>query len=239
MQVPSTFHRLRPGQPDAQTVPKVIRDLAARHAPTPELADEGAARQRIAMYYANLAFLDDVLGQVLRALAELGLADDTLVVYSSDHGEMLGEHGLWQKSLFYEPSGSVPLIFRGPGIAAAGSVVKTPVTQVGLAATLLEACGLPSSGFDESSFLPLLAGAGANWNRPVFAEYALKTRQSRYMIRKGDWKFNHWTNDIPELYNLRDDPGETRNLASEAKFRSTAESLKQELLAWHSPEASG
>lgn len=235
MKLPPTFNRLRPGQPDAETVPKVIRALAARHAPTPEVADEAMARQRIAMYYANLAFLDDVLGTVMNALRELGLADDTLVIYSSDHGEMLAEHGLWQKSLFYEPSGSVPLIFKGPGIARAGSVCKTPVTQVGLAPTLLEACGLSGSGFDEPSFFPLVADTAAAWNRPAFAEYALKTKDARYMIRKGDWKFNHWINDIPELYNLHDDPKEIRNLALDPKYRSTAESLKKQLFDWHSP----
>lgn len=237
VKLPSTFGRLRPGQPDTKAAPKVIQDLAASHPPTPELADENAARQRIAMYYANLAYLDDVLGGVIKGLAELGLADDTLVVYSSDHGEMLGEHGLWQKSLFYEPSGSVPLIFRGPGIAQPGSVCKTPVSQVGLAATLLDACGLPATGFDEPSFLPLLADTNAKWTRPAFAEYALKTKQARYMIRKGDWKFNHWINDLPELYNLRDDPGESRNLAADPKHKATAESLKAELLRWHQPEA--
>jgi choline-sulfatase len=69
----------------------------------------------------------------------------------------------------------------------------------------------------------------------VFAEYALGTKQARAMIRDGDWKYNHWANDLPELYNLRDDPGEVRNLAFESAHRSTMEKLRERLLAWHTP----
>jgi choline-sulfatase len=235
MRLPATFHRLRPGAPDEKKVPKVISAIAAHHGPTPEVRDESAARTRMAMYYANIAYLDEVLGGVLKALDELGLRDDTLVVYSSDHGEMLGEHGCWQKSLFYEPSCGVPLIFRGPGLAPAGSVCQTPVTQVGLAATLLDACGLPlPHGLDEPSFLPLLRDPKATWTRPVFAEYALGTRQARAMLRRGSWKYNHWANDIPELYDLASDPAEKVNLASDPGHQSRVAEMRRELLAFNS-----
>jgi choline-sulfatase len=188
------------------------------------------------MYYANLAYLDSVLGGVLTALRELNLENDTLVVYSSDHGEMLGEHGLWQKSLFYEPSCGVPLIFRAPGFTAAGQVCRAPVGQVGLAATLLDACGLDvPTGLDEPSYAAWLREPSRPATRPVFAEYALGTKQARAMIRDGDWKYNHWANDLPELYNLRDDPGEVRNLAFESAHRATLERLRERLLAWHTP----
>jgi len=235
MRLPATWGRLRPGSPDEGSVPQVIRNIAARHAPTPEVRDEAQARQRMAMYYANIACLDDVLGAVLRGLRELDLEKDTLVVYSSDHGEMLGEHGCWQKSLFYEPSCGVPLLFRGPGVKA-GAVCSRPVSQVGLAATLLDACGLAvPTGLDEPSFARLLGDPGAAWARPVFAEFALGTRQARYMIRDGDWKFNHWMNDMPELYNLNDDPQETRNLAPLPAYRAKVEELRAKLFAWHRP----
>jgi choline-sulfatase len=107
---------------------------------------------------------------------------------------------------------------------------------VGLAATLLDACGLPDpGGLDEPSFLRLLGDPGARWDRPVFAEFALGTKQARSMIRRGDWKYNHWINDLPELYNLRDDPGETRNLALEQAHKAKADELRAELFAWHKP----
>jgi len=236
MPLPATFRRLAAGSPDAERVPRVVRDLAQRHGPTPEVRTEAGARRRIAMYYANLAYLDATLAGVLAALRELNLENDTLVVYSSDHGEMLGEHGLWQKSLFYEPSCGVPLIFRAPGFAPAGQVCHAPVSQVGLAATLLDACGLEvPGGLDEPSFAPWLREPSRPPARPVFAEYALGTKQARAMIRDGDWKYNHWANDLAELYNLRDDPGEVRNLADDPAHRSTLQRLRERLLAWHAP----
>ena len=225
------------GKLDTAQVPKVIADLARVHTPTPEVRDAAAARQRIAMYYANIAFLDHVLAGVIAALRELNLHEDTLVVYSADHGEMLAEHGLWQKSLFYEPSCGVPLIFRSPGYIAPGGTCTVPVSQVGLAATLLDACGLPvPQGLDEPSFAQLLTNPTTPATRPVFAEYALGSPQARYMIRSGDWKYNLWINDTPELYNLRADPGETRNLAGDPAHAATAAKLREQLLAWHHPK---
>ena len=232
MPLPATWGKL-----DASQVPKVIGEGARFHGPTPELRDAAAARQRIAMYYANIAFLDHVLAGVLAALRELNLHEDTLVLYSSDHGEMLAEHGLWQKSMFYEPSCGVPLLFRAPGYIAPGGTCTVPVSQVGLAATLLDACGLPvPAGFDEPSFAPLLTNPAAPATRPVFAEYALGTPQARYMIRTGDWKYNLWVNDMPELYNLRTDPAESHNLARDPAHATTAARLREQLLAWHRPK---
>ncbi|MBN8730748.1 MAG: sulfatase-like hydrolase/transferase [Acidobacteria bacterium] len=231
MPLPPTWGKL-----DATRVPKVIADSARAHAATPELRDPALARQRIAMYYANIAFLDHALAGVLAALRELNLHEETLVLYSSDHGEMLAEHGLWQKNQFYEPSCGVPLLFRAPGMIAPGGVCHTPVSQVGLAATLLDACGLPvPDGLDEPSFAHLLTNPGSPATRPVFAEYALGTPQARYMIRSGDWKYNLWVHDMPELYNLRDDPGESRNLALEPEHAATGARLREQLLAWHRP----
>jgi len=232
MPLPATWGKLDPTR-----VPKAVGDGARFHGPTPELRDAVRAKQRIAMYYANIAFLDQVLAGVLAALRELNLHEDTLVVYSSDHGEMLAEHGLWQKSMFYEPSCGVPLIFRAPGTIAPSGTCTVPVSQVGLAATLLDVCGLPvPDRLDEPSFASLLTNPTAPATRPVFAEFALGTPQARYMIRNGDWKYNLWVNDMPELYNLRHDPGESRNLAFDTAHAATAGRLREQLLAWHRPK---
>src|SRR4029453_19575253 len=94
---------------------------------TPELLDPKKALHRIAAVCGCLAQMDHCAGQVLGTLRELGLEDDTIVVYTSDHGEMLGEHSLWQKFVFYESSLGVPLMFRVPGLTQAGGVCKAPV----------------------------------------------------------------------------------------------------------------
>jgi choline-sulfatase len=231
MRLPDTY-----GKVDLSKVPREIRDRISSPAATAELADPAAARQRIAMYYGNIAFLDEQIGHVLRALRELGLDQDTVVVYSSDHGEMLGDHGLWQKFVFYEPSVGVPLIFRVPGVTREGAVCRNPVSQAALVATLLDLCGIAvPSGLDEPSLEPMLREPDRAVDRPVFSEFALQTKQAKYMIRRGDWKYCFYVNDMAELYNLRDDPGEMNNLALDPAHRSRAEDLKSQLFAWHRP----
>jgi choline-sulfatase len=235
VQLPKTW-----GKVDPARVPKEIRERIQLDRPTPELKDPAMARMRIAMYYANLAHLDDCLGQVLRALRELDLEDDTIVVYSSDHGEMLGEHGLWNKFVFYEPSVGVPLLIRAPGTTEPGTVQNSPVSHVSLFPTLLELCGVPVPvGLDGGSLIPLMREPSRPARGPVFAEYALGTRNARYMICDGDWKYCHYVNDAAELYNLRDDPQEMNNLALEAAHRRRMEGMKQMLFSWHRPAEAG
>jgi choline-sulfatase len=235
IQLPQTW-----GKVDLTRVPQQIRNSIQRDGPTPELRDPEMARMRIAMYYANLAQMDDCLGQVLKALRELDLEKDTIVVYTSDHGEMLGEHGLWNKFVFYEPSVGVPLIIRAPGITTAGSVHDSPVSHVSVFPTLLELCGLPvPTGLDGGSLIPQMREPARPATGPVFSEYALGSRRAKYMIRDGDWKYCHYVNDTPELYNLRDDPQEMNNLASEAAHQKKLEEMKQALFSWHRPTEVG
>jgi choline-sulfatase len=221
-------------------MPKNIYDYICQtiELPNPEIKDPANARQRIAMYYANVAFLDECLGQVLGTLKELGIEDDTIVIYSSDHGEMLGEHGLWQKFVFYEPSVGVPLIFRLPGVTKPGTVCRAPVSQVSLMATILDLCGIPvPEGLDGEPLTPFLAEPEKVSTKPVFSQYALRTKNAKALIRKGIWKYSHYTSDTPELYNQRDDPHEMNNVALLPAYKPRMESLRSELLQWSDPAA--
>ena len=159
--------------------------------------------------------MDDCAGTVLRALRRLGLEKDTLVMYTSDHGEMLGEHGLWQKFEFYEGSCGVPLLIRTPG-SPTGGVSKTPVSQVSVLPTLGELCNVPITGpQDGESFAAMVRRPLVNHQtRPVFAEYNLGNPAAKYMIRDGDFKLTYWTHDSPELYDLR-----TRSAGNEKSRR--------------------
>lgn len=222
------------GKVDLKTVPKEVRDSIEHNAPTPELADPEAARRRIAYYYASLAQMDDCAGTVLRALEELGLADDTIVLYTSDHGEMLGEHGMWQKFEFYEGSCGVPLMIRAPG--ATPGVCETPASLVSVLPTLAEMAGAPVSGeMDETSLVPQIRDVRAPRNRPVFAEYNLRTPRAKYMIRDGRYKYSYWTHDIAELYDLDADPEELKNLALDRSHDSVTKTLKEKLFNWYKP----
>jgi choline-sulfatase len=224
------------GKVDLSNVPREIADSIRKNGPTPELADAEQAKKRIALYYANLAQMDDCLGKVLAALRELDLEKDTIILYTTDHGEMLGEHGLWQKFVFYEPSAGVPLIVRVPGLTPADARSKTPVSQVQVLPTLLELCRVPApSDLDGESFARDLSEPGRTRDTTVYSEYNLGNDRAKYMIRRGDFKYNYYKSDTPELYDLRHDPSEMRNLASSPEHRAKVEEMKGQLFAWHRP----
>jgi choline-sulfatase len=231
MKLPDTW-----GKVDLATVPKEIQERIRVNTPTPELHDAAQARQRIAMYWANVAHLDDCLGQVMAALHELDLEKNTIVVYTSDHGEMLGDHGMWQKFVFYEASVGVPLIVRVPGAAHAGARSATPVSLVDLLPTLAELCGVPlPGGLDGRSFAADLREPGRTRDTVIYSEFALRTPRAKYMIRRGDWKYSYYAGDMPELYNLREDPQEMKNLALLPQYKGRAAEMQGRLFDWYRP----
>jgi choline-sulfatase len=223
------------GKANLAALPGEVQRSIQYNAPTPELRDPEQAKKRIALYYANLAQMDDCLGKIVQAVHDLGLQNDTILCYTSDHGEMLGDLGLWQKFQFYEGSCGVPLMIHIPGRAS--GVCDTPVSLVSLCSTLTELAGVPLlQSNDGQSLAGMLRNPStAKPYGPVFAEYGLTSRQPKYMVRSGEWKYTFWVHDIPELYNLRTDPAELRNLAAESASAAQVERMKQTLLAWHRP----
>jgi choline-sulfatase len=222
------------GKVDPATMPQFQVASTTHNTLTPELLDPKKAVERIAAYYGSLAQADDCLGQVLSALRDLGLEDDTIVVYTSDHGEMLGEHSLWQKFVFYESSVGVPLMMRVPGIAAAGSVCQAPVSHVSVAPTLAELCGIATPAtFDGESLVRFLQKPELTNNAPVFSEYDLGTPKKKYMIRQGGWKYCHYHTDVPQMFNLKEDSSEMRNLALDPEHRERRKELYGRLCDWH------
>jgi choline-sulfatase len=219
------------GKVNLENVPRFIRERIVKADSL--LKDPEKARLRLALYYACVAHLDDCIGQVMRHLEQAGLLEDTIIAYTSDHGDMCGEHGLWDKFVFYEPSAGVPFLMRAPGITKPALVCDAPVSQVALMPTLLELCGIPiPSGLDEASLVPSLRDPARRQERAVFCESSLGSRAEKYMIRRGDWKYSHYMGDTPELYNLREDPEEMTNLATSPRHADVAGRLKEELLTW-------
>jgi choline-sulfatase len=226
MRLPDTY-----GKVDLATVPQYIRNRITNTEPL--LKDADNARLRLAMYNACVSHMDHCVGQVMDALQAAGILEDTIVVYTADHGEMRGEHGLWDKFVFYESSAGVPCVVRAPGVTTAGAVCESPVSQVALVATLLDLCGLPvPSGLDEPSLVPFLRDPNRKQDRPVYSEFSMGGRAEKYMIRDGDWKYCYYMGDIPELYNLREDPQEMKNLAGANRHGETAGRCQKELLTW-------
>jgi choline-sulfatase len=223
------------GKADLKSLPNEVRRWIENCPSTPELKEASGARERMAYYYGSLAQMDDCAGQVLGALTRLGLDRNTIVVYTADHGEMLGDLGLWNKFQFYEGSCGVPLTIRMPGYAPA--LCHQPLSLVSLRATLADLCQVPMlKPGDGASFADLVRHPDSQVNHgPVFAEYNNGNPAAKYMMRDGDLKYTFWVHDIEELYDLRADPQEMRNLAQLSEHRLTVERLKRELFAWHRP----
>jgi choline-sulfatase len=200
----------------------VLRTLRSVQNYEDHFRDEAHVRVALAAYYGMVSFLDDNIGQVLAALASAGLDRDTLVVYTSDHGDNLGTRTFWGKSNMYEEAAGIPLIMRGPGIEA-GRRIRTPVSLVDAFPTIVEAVGEEAHPDDRQlpgrSLLHLMNGEDPD--RTVFSEYhAVGSTTGIFMVRFGRWKYVHYEGHRPQLFDLESDPGETRDLALDPGSRA-------------------
>ena len=174
-------------------------------------------------YFANISYIDDKIGEILDALDGVGFTEDTAIVFLSDHGDMLGERGLWYKMSFYEGSSRVPLMVAAPGLAP--GLVETPASSVDVAPTLADIAGIDlgeiAPWVDGESLLPL--AAGSERQRPVRMEYAAEASEAPLVsIREGRFKYNHCELDPPQLFDIEADPHELNNLADDPVYAVTA-----------------
>jgi choline-sulfatase len=165
-------------------------------------------------YFANISYLDDKLGELVSVLERTRMLDDTIILFCSDHGEMLGERGLWFKMCFYEGAARVPLMIAGPGITP--KRIGTPVSNLDIAPTLCDLAGIDMGAIapwtDGISLEPLIDGKERT--QPVLMEYAAEGSHAPMVaIREGRYKFVHCELDPPQLFDLESDPHELTNLA--------------------------
>ena len=191
-----------------------------------------------AAYYAMIEQIDTEMGHMLQTLDETGQTDNTIVIFMSDHGEMLGDHGIYLKGpYFYDCLTRVPLMIRWPGHFKAGHKVDALVEMVDLAPTLLEAIGVPAAvGMQGRSLMPLLTGQSSTHRDSVYMEFY--NANFNYPIppmitsvRTTEWKLNYCDHaQYGELYDLRKDPGEFNNLWNDAHAKDTQQMMMQSLL---------
>lgn len=205
-------------------------------------------RQTRQAYLASISFMDAQVGRVVEALDRLGLSDNTIIVFTSDHGYHMGEHGLWQKMSLFEESARVPLLIVAPGASAKGAVAKAPVSHVDLYPTLAELCGVKAPGnLQGQSLVPMLKDpqvTGRGWALTQVMRGGGAARASvttnvgadgprffGYSLRTPRWRYTEWQEGKKgrELYDHDADPRELTNLAEKPDYAKTVEELSQQV----------
>jgi len=217
------------------------------HKKDQERLTDDLRRQCVQAYCASISFMDAQVGRVLDALDRLGLADDTIVVFTSDHGYHMGEHGLWQKLSLFEESSRVPLLIAAPGRSRKGGVAATPVSHVDLYPTLAGLCKIPApAGLHGQDLAPILAdpaAPGRGWaltqvtrggvRKPGASapQGAAGARFFGYTLRTPRWRYTEWDEGRQgrELYDHDADPKELANLAAEPAHVATVAELSAKL----------
>lgn len=213
-----------PELPPEQRDPHTRRLYEAMDAPHFTVTDEHVRNARRA-YCANLSYLDDKVGELLGTLEATGFADDTVVVFCADHGDMLGERGLWYKMNFFEGAARVPLSIAMPDGRGAGRRVASPTSACDVLPTLLALAGIDEDQLalevDGRNLVPIIDGGEAS-ERVVAAEYMAEgSVSSMLMLREGRYKYVWCAADPVQLYDLEDDLAERHNLADDPAHAET------------------
>lgn len=230
---------------DTITLPSVPADID-RLFPAPALEsrkpEEAAMNddlrtRAIQAYYASTSFMDSQVGRLLDALERLDLADNTIVVFHSDHGYHLGEKNLWKKQSIFEESARVPLIVSVPGNKANGKPCERTVELLSLHKTLTELCGIEADAATEGhSLRPLIEDPAATWDHPAYSQVQRsphkRVRNEPVMgrsVRTERWRYTEWGDGAAgvELYDHDKDPAEMRNLANDPDFKDTVEAMRR------------
>jgi arylsulfatase A-like enzyme len=196
-------------------------------------------RELIHGYAACVSYVDAMIGRVLDELKRLGLEDDTIVVLWGDHGFKLGDLGMWCKHTNFERDTRVPLIVRAPGMKARGKSTDALTELVDLYPTLCELAGIDlPAHLQGTSFVPLLEDPSRSWKSAAFSQfprgevmgYTMRTRHNRYT----EWRKLKGGEVVDrELYDHREDPEESKNLAKDSKFAARIDELSGQLRAGH------
>lgn len=218
------------------------------HKKEQEKLTDDLRRQAVQAYYASISFMDAQVGRVINALDRLGLAENTVIVFTSDHGYHMGEHGLWQKMSLFEESARVPLLIVAPGVSEKGGVAKSPVSLVDLYPTLTQLCSVKApDNLQGQNLIPMLKDpktVGRGWaltqvmrgGGPARASVTTNVgsdgpRFFGYTLRTPRWRYTEWDEGKKgrELYDHDADPKELTNLAENPAHAKTIEELSKQL----------
>lgn len=229
--------KLRPDQTGYVRHPWVQRQAAFNNLDA-QLGSDARRRLATASYLGLVSFMDEQVGHILQQLDASGLREETLVIYTSDHGDNLGARGMWNKSLLYRESTAIPLLLSGPGVASGRC--RSHCSLVDVFQTVLQAVGVPA--VPEDAALPgrslLELAELPEQGRCGFSEYhAVGSPSAAFMLAHGDYKYHHYVGYAPELFDLRQDPEEAEDLAGSGAHRQVLDDLRERLYAMLDPVA--
>ncbi|MFW6277456.1 MAG: sulfatase-like hydrolase/transferase, partial [Prolixibacteraceae bacterium] len=224
-----------------------VTDLAFTVHP-PHYGEPEEMKKMKMSYLASVSFLDSQVGRLLQSLEDHGLMDNTIIVFFSDHGFHLGEHGQWHKFTLYEESTRVPLIIRVPEMTKPGTVSNQIVELVDLFPTLKELCGMPEQNqqLAGQSLMPLLKSLPESWKEKPAITQVRRGKDEKavmgYSIRTKNYRYNEWWTETEtpelvagELYDLEEDPEEEVNQADNSSYDDVQEELSKLLEAYREP----
>ena len=198
--------------------------------------DEQSRQIARASYYGLCSFLDYQIGQVLDALEHSGQADNTLVIYSSDHGDHNGDRGMWTKMTLFDESSGIPMIIAGPGIPK-GKVVSTLTSLIDIYPTILNAMGVEDNNSEKPGIdLSQLANQ-LEFDRPILSEYHDGgSPTGMFMLRNQNWKYNYYPGYATELYDMNNDPEELFDLSESQSHAEIKQLCHEQMLSIVNPE---
>jgi arylsulfatase A-like enzyme len=211
------------------TLPAPARSAITRKKEQVNLKDD-LARSAIQAYHASITFADAQVGRVLDALEATGLGKNTIVLFTSDHGYHMGEHGHWQKTTLFENATRVPLVISAPGMKARGKRTAAVAEMIDFYPTLAELAGLkPPAYLSGVSLAPVLDDPDARPRKDALTLY-----RTGYALRTERYRYAEWGTDGrdgAELYDRKTDPNEMRNLARDPEYADTVATLSKRLRA--------
>jgi arylsulfatase A-like enzyme len=204
-----------------------------------EYSDPDLIKYMISEYYGIITEIDEWTGLILDKLDELGIADNTMIIYTSDHGEMLGAHGMREKNIFLDESAHIPLLISSPGDVQAETTVDGYVSLIDLFPTILDYLDVPEVESDGKSLRGLIEGTDTEHGQYTVTEWD-RENSPNYMVIKDGWKliipYTIKSTVINAMYDLNTDPHEMNNLLGSnpdrAQFEAEAEELRACLLEW-------
>ena len=208
--------------------------------PYDDYMDEEKRKIAVQAYYGMCSFMDSNVGKLLSELKQCDIYDDTTIIYASDHGESLGNRGLWGKMTMYEDSASIPLIIKGPNFKK-NRMCKTPVTLIDLYPTIFDILSLnhvASEANIDGESLRAISNKTYDKDRCVLSEYhGAGSYGGAFMLRMGDYKYIYYVGHQPEVFDIKSDPNELQNLANDPSFKSLVDMLDNALRSIINPES--